>query len=235
MGLWKVNRVFALFVFWAIQGARLAMNLEEKLHDLFVRYLFHACRSHNGVIDKNKQVEFLLSLITLDNLGEAIPSGEYSYSVDSFRNELDGILKNRRPDELTRLNAYKHSLLRKILSDLLVRTEEDAGDRKSAYEAQRLRKQIIDLEAQIEFGKPLKDVTLIDRLTARVNVPYLVVLSLAIALIGGLAVLGLTTTMTVNVDFSVGDIIGGLLIGTGVAAAGISYATRDRKSNNAEQ
>jgi len=41
-----------------------------------------------------------------------------------------------------------------------------------------------------------------------------------------LVILGLTSEITISVDFSVGEIIGALLIGSGIAAAGISYATK---------
>ncbi len=215
------------------------MNLEDRLADLITKYLFHECRSYNGMIERGRQVEFILKIIQIQDLSELFADSERSHSWQ--KNEYDLTLKslvaNRRPEDLCRISSSRYSILRSVLTDTLKRNEEEAEERKAAYETKKLRRRIIELETQIEFGKPLEKVGFLDRITSRVNIPYLIVLLLSITLIAGLSLIGLTTTMTVNVDFSVGEIIGGLLVGAGVAAAGISYAANNepRNSNDAEQ
>ena len=54
-----------------------------------------------------------------------------------------------------------------------------------------------------------------------------VVSARSVVLIGGLTLVGLTADMNVNVEFNIGEILGALLVGIGVAAAGVSYDTRD--------
>jgi hypothetical protein len=183
-------------------------------------------------------VEFILKIIQIKDLSELFLESERSYSWEenNYNSTLKSIISNRRPEDLSRLNSSitRHSILRSVLINTLERNEEEAEERKSAFETQKLRKRIIDLEAQIEFGKPSEKVGFLDRITSRVNIPYLIVLLLSVTLIAGLSLIGLTTTMTVNVDFSIGEIIGGLLVGAGVAAAGISYATNNEPRNSNE-
>lgn len=215
------------------------MNLEDRLVGLIAKYLFHECRSYNGLIERGKQVEFILKVMQIQDLSELFEDSDvkYSWKKNEYDSTLKSLVSNRSPEDLSRVNSSRYSILRSVLTDTLKRNEEEAEERKAAYETQKLRRRIIDLEAQIEFGKPSEKVGFLDRVTSRVNIPYLIVLLLSVTLIAGLSLIGLTTTMTVNVDFSIGEIIGGLLVGAGVAAAGISYAANNepRNSNDAEQ
>lgn len=215
------------------------MNLEDRLVELITKYLFHECRSYNGLIERGKQVEFILKVMQIQDLSELFEDsdGNYSWKKNEYDSTLKSLVSNRSPEDLSRINSSRYSILRSVLTDTLKRNEEEAEERKAAYETQKLKRRIIDLEAQIEFGKPSEKVGFLDRVTSRVNIPYIIVLLLSVTLIAGLSLIGLTTTMTVNVDFNIGEIIGGLLVGVGVAAAGISYAANNepRNSNDAEQ
>lgn len=215
------------------------MDLEDKLSNLTTKYLFHECRSYNGLIERNKQVEFILRIMQIQDLSEVFLGVElkHSWKGNEYDSALKTLVSNRSPEDFNRLNSNRSQMLRTILSDTFKRSEEEAEERKAAYETQKLRKRIIDLESQIEFGKPIEEVGFIDRISTRVNIPYLLVLLLVITLIAGLSLIGLTTTMTVNVEFSIGEIIGALLVGTGVAAAGVSYAANNKPkfSNDSEQ
>lgn len=205
------------------------MDLKERVADLVVKYLFHECRTYNGLLDQKKQAEFIVQVANIFDIARLFKQVELAsrWKENHYEKTLQQLFENRDPDEWKELDANRTALLTTILTETLKRTNEEAEERKNAYEEQKLRKRIIDLEAQIEFGKPLEKVGFWDRLTSRVNLPYFIVLLLAITLIAGLSVIGMTATMTVNVDFSIGEIIGGLLVGTGIAAAGISYAANN--------
>lgn len=126
----------------------------------------------------------------------------------------------------------KSKLIQRILEEYFRRLTEEIEATTTARESWKLKQRIVDLQAQLEFGKPAASVTFWDRLSTRINISYLILLCLSALLIGGLTILGLSAEMTVNVEFNIGEIIGALLVGTGIAAAGVSYATRDRKAGS---
>ena len=147
------------------------MNLEDRLAGLITKYLFHECRSCDGRVRRDRQVEFILKIIQIKDLSELFLESERSYSWEenNYNSTLKSIISNRRPEDLSRLNSSitRHSILRSVLINTLERNEEEAEERKSAFETQKLRKRIIDLEAQIEFGKPSEKVGFLDRITSR--------------------------------------------------------------------
>ncbi|WP_217511768.1 hypothetical protein [Vibrio metschnikovii] len=204
------------------------MRLEEQVAELLSKYLIHDCRELiRGKFDVQTQADFVTKLTKIKHFSEAFEGTSYSYGVtEEYESKLIKILENRSELEIKQLHRNKYEVIKLILTELLIKTSEEASERKNMYEQQVLKNKILELEAQIEFGKGISEVTLFDRVTSRVNLPYFIILILMIVIIFGLSMVSLTTTMTVNVDFSIGEIIGGLLIGSGVAAAGISYATK---------
>jgi len=209
------------------------MELEERLKNLVVQYIFHELRSYKGSIEKEKLSAFLTHVLTIEKLEEAFDYDLLSeigcHSHWDYKPKLDSLVASRKPEEIERLNLSRTKLYKEIIQEVMEKLDDEVEVRLCAHETRRLRSRIADLEAQLEFGKPLEAVGFFDKLSSRVNLPYLIMLLLSITLIAGLSVLGLTTTMTVNVEFSVGEIIGALLVGTGVAAAGISYAANNTK------
>ena len=186
--------------------------------------------------ERKKQAKALVKMFYAKDLRCLFEDEENGYSSPSidYQEKLNRIIANRNERELDWANNSKRKIFENIVREVIERMSEEAESRKSAHETWRLKQQIEDLKAQVEFGKPAGAVTLWDRLNTRVNLPYLVILGLVVVLLGGLVLLGMTATMTVNVEFSVGEIIGSLLVGTGVAAAGISYATRNREGKTNE-
>lgn len=207
--------------------------LSERIADLAVKYLMAENRNYDGVIDRKQQAEALISMITCEDIRNIFSFSHKSYSnLNRYELFLESLLENRNESDIDSANRMRSYLFEKIVRDFIERIEDEVHARHEAKETLRLRRQIEELRAQLEFGKPSKDVTLWNRLNSRVNLPYLVILCLAVVLVGGLVVLGFTAKMAVNVDFNVGELIGGLLVGTGAAAAGISYATRNHESGD---
>ncbi len=207
------------------------MRLEEQIAELLSKYLIQECRELiRGKLDIQRQTDFVARLSNIKHFSETFEDTSYSYesTAREYKVKLTTILENRSDSEVERLHRKKDEVIKIVLTELLIKTSEEASERKNMYEQQVLKNKILELEAQIEFGKGLGDVTFFDKVTSRVNLPYFIILILMIVTIFGLSVVSLTTTMTVNVDFSIGEIIGGLLVGSGVAAAGISYATKDK-------
>ncbi|EPU8086835.1 hypothetical protein ACV0LO_003354, partial [Vibrio cholerae] len=212
----------------------LKMRLEEQVAELMSKYLIHECRELiRGKFDVTRQTDFVSRLANVRHFSDAFGYIRYSYEgTEEYEKKLALILENRSDSEIERLHRNKDEVLKIVLTELLLKTSEEASERKNMYEQQVLKNKILELETQIEFGKGTREVTIFDKVTSRVNLPYFIILILMIVIIFGLSLVSLTTTMTVNVDFSIGEIIGGLLVGSGVAAAGISYATKDKSGDD---
>ncbi|HHF2984077.1 TPA: hypothetical protein ACPJ0P_000003 [Vibrio alginolyticus] len=210
------------------------MRLEEQVADLLSKYLIHECRELiRGKFDVQRQTDFVARLTNIRHFSKTFEDICYSDRVaKEYEKKLTTILENRSDSEVERLHRNKDEVIKIVLTELLIKTSEEASERKNMYEQQVLKNKILELEAQIEFGKGTSEVTLFDKVTSRVNLPYFIILILMVVIIFGLSIVSLTTTMTVNVDFSIGEIIGGLLVGSGVAAAGISYATKDKAEDD---
>ena len=214
-------------------------DLGEKIKDLAVKYLLAETRNYNGITDNEEQAKELLHILSAKHIAEIFSldrgEGKYNFSRAEYKNALEKIISNRNERELELANNGKQEILRKVVQEVIERMSEEAKAQGSANDSWKLKKQMADLKAELEFGKPLDAVTFWDRLNSRVNLPYLVILCLAVVMIGGLVFIGLTATMTVNVEFNIGEIIGSLLVGTGVAAAGVSYATRNKDENQSDK
>lgn len=205
-------------------------DLQTQIAELLTDYLLKVTRGNNGDFDHVKQANVLMHMVQAPQLASVFQFDYASHinQLDAYNEKLQALLQNRDEQTRHRANQSKRAVFENALANALVRMREEHQITFAARDTWRLKQQIADLQAMLEFQKPLKQVTFWDRLIHRLNFPYLMVLVLAIVLIAGLAILGMNTTMTVNVEFSVGDILAALLVGTGVAAAGISYATRDR-------
>lgn len=206
-------------------------ELSERIKELAVKYLIADTRDYNGRTDTAKQAKELFQMLSVKNLEALFMFNEkdYSSSRREYQSKLDKVIANRNEQEIHWANNSRQEIFENVIREVINRMAEEAEAKGSAQDAWRMQKQIDDLKAQVEFGKSAESVTLWDRLNSRVNLPYFVVLCLVVVLLGGLVLVGMTATMTVNVEFSVGEIIGSLLVGTGVAAAGVSYATRNRE------
>ncbi|MFZ3018873.1 MAG: hypothetical protein WA056_10495 [Gallionella sp.] len=212
-------------------------DLGEKIKDLAIKYLLAEMRDYRGAINRDKQAEKLVQLIKAERIENLFYFGEKEISGPEreYQYQLDKLCSNRNQQDIERANREKQEIYEQIVHDVLDKTNDEGKTQGLANDAWRLNRQIEDLRAEIEFGKPANSVTFWDRLNSRVNLPYLVIFCLVIVLIGGLVLIGMTATMTVNVEFNVGEIIGGLLVGTGVAAAGVSYATKNNGKNANEE
>jgi len=212
-------------------------DLGNNVKELAVKYLLAEMRDYRGSIDRNKQAKELVRLLNVECIEKLFYSGKEKddHLKIEYQVKLEKLFSYRNERDIDSLNTQKHEIYEQIVSEVLEKTNDEGKAQGSANNSWELNKQIADLRAIIEFGKPASAVTFWDRLNSRVNLPYLIILMLVVVLIGGLVLIGMTANMTVNVDFSVGEIIGGLLVGTGVAAAGVSYATRDKVRENNEK
>lgn len=209
-------------------------DLEKKVSLLISDYLIKSNRNYSQNLDHKAQANCILAMLSSDSLEGIFEFEDKNYSLDlkEYKRKLDAILNNRKEQSFS-WNSYTKSIIfESVLNDYFSRLTNEIEASATARESWKLKQKVIDLQAQIEFGKPASDVTFLDKLNARINLPYLILLCLSIVLIGGLTLIGLTADMTVNVEFNIGEILGALLVGTGVAAAGVSYATRDRQSDN---
>jgi len=209
-------------------------ELEEKISSLIADFLVKSNRDYKGNYDHHMLAKSLLSLLSAERMDKIFEFEDDRYSTNlwEYRNKLDAILKNRSLSSVSWHNHTKQKILESTLTSYFRRITYEIEALATARESRVLKQKIIDLEAHLEFGKSAESVTFWDKLNTRINLPYLILLCLSVVLIGGLTLVGLSADMTVNVEFNIGEIIGALLIGTGVAAAGVSYATKDRRTNN---
>lgn len=210
-------------------------DLSERIKDLAVKFLIAETRDYRGATDKPKQTKALVTMLRASRIESLFDLPENSFArTETFPNKkeyqesLEKLLDNRNQSTIKMSNYELEEILQTVVKEVIDRTEDEAQSRATGRDVWELKKQIEDLKAELEFGKPARAVTFWNRLNSRANLPYLIVLFLVAILIGGLVLISTTATMTVSVEFSVGEIIGGLLVGTGVAAAGISYATKDK-------
>ncbi|THF67075.1 hypothetical protein E6C76_01420 [Pseudothauera nasutitermitis] len=211
-------------------------NLEDDIARLVSDYLIKQFRSGRGRFDHTKQAAELIRMISTKHISGIFSQDENRHSSSyqthrerlGYEEKLEILIKNHSENSIEWADRQKKSVFEKAVSDFLERIGKEFETTTSAREAWQSKERIAELEAQIEFGKPAAQVTFWDRLNTRINLPYMIILCLSVVLIGGLTIIGLNASMTVNVEFNVGEILGALLVGTGVAAAGVSYATRDR-------
>lgn len=90
------------------------MDLEDKLSNLITKYLFHECRSYNGLIERNKQVEFILRIMQIQDLSEVFLGVElkHSWKGNEYDSALKTLVSNRSPEDFNRLNSNRSQMLR---------------------------------------------------------------------------------------------------------------------------
>lgn len=206
-------------------------ELEEKISSLITDYLVKSNRDYRGNYNHQMLAKSLFDMLNAKSVDKIFDENNSSYSTE-YRTKLDTILQNRRTLSISWHDYTKQKILVSVLTSYVSRIAREIEASTTARESWKLKQKIIDLEAQLEFGKPAASVTFWDKLNTRINIPYLILLCLSVVLIGGLTLVGLSADMTVNVEFNIGEILGALLIGTGVAAAGVSYATKDRRKDS---
>ncbi|MDP2127396.1 MAG: hypothetical protein Q8K97_08450 [Pseudohongiella sp.] len=206
-------------------------ELEAKVSSLIADYLVKSNRDHKGSYDHYMLATSLLSMLSADSMSKVFEIKDSNYSIDEYNRKLNAILQNIRDHSISWSDYTKQKIFGNALETYFSRITSEIEASATARESWRLKQKIIDLEAQLEYGKPANSVNFLDKLGSRVNIPYLILLCLSAVLIGGLTLVGLSADMTVNVEFNIGEILGALLIGTGVAAAGVSYATKARRTD----
>lgn len=209
-------------------------ELEKKISSLIADYQVKSNRDYRGNYNHAKLAASLFSMLNAESMDKIFELKDDGHSSDlwEYRSKLNAILHNIRDRSISWNDNTKRNVFEGVLETYLSRITSEIEASTTARESLKLKQKIIDLEAQLEFGKPAKSVTFLDKLSTRINLPYLILLCLSAVLIGGLTLIGLSADMTVNVEFNIGEILGALLIGTGVAAAGVSYATKDRRTDN---
>ncbi|OXX55454.1 hypothetical protein, partial [Vibrio sp. V10_P2A27P122] len=153
------------------------MRLEEQVAELMSKYLIHECRELiRGKFDVTRQTNFVSRLANVRHFSEAFEYIRYSYgATEDYEEKLALILENRSDSEIERLHRNKDEVLKIVLTELLIKTSEEASERKNMYEQQVLKNKILELETQIEFGKGSREVTIFDKVTSRVNLPYFII------------------------------------------------------------
>lgn len=208
-------------------------ELEEKISSLITDYLVKSNRDYRGNYNHQMLAKSLFAMLNAKSVDKIFDEDkDNSSDLLEYRIKLDTILQNKRTLSISWHDYTKQKILVSVLTSYVSRIAREIEASTTARESWILKQKIIDLEAQLEFGKPAASVTFWDKLNTRINIPYLILLCLSVVLIGGLTLVGLSADMTVNVEFNIGEILGALLIGTGVAAAGVSYATKDRRTDN---
>lgn len=208
--------------------------LHENIATLATDFLIKKTRDHQGKVDNERQAEAFISMIQTVGIHDifSFEDGNLNESALGHKLKLNSLISNIDEHSIHWTTHDKKIIFKRVLRDVLERMKSETEASIAAAESWSIKQKILDLEAQVEFGKPASAVTLWDKLNMRINIPYLILLCLSAVLIAGLTLIGLTAKMTVNVEFNIGEILGSLLVGTGVAAAGISYATRDRERKN---
>lgn len=211
--------------------------LHENITTLATDFLIKKTRGYGGKIDYEKQAVALINMIQAEKISEifSFHDSNLSSSATEYSAKLNCLLSNIDERSISWATWHKKQVFTSVITNLLRRMASEVEASTSAAESWATKQKIFDLEAQVEFGKPANAITFWDKLNTRINLPYLILLCLSAVLIAGLTLIGLSAEMTVNVEFNVGEILGGLLVGTGVAAAGISYAARDQTSKNERQ
>ncbi|GJQ59849.1 MAG: hypothetical protein D8M57_11200 [Candidatus Scalindua sp. AMX11] len=203
-------------------------ELQKHVKDLVVMHLFAGIRDYNGHLDREKQSRIFLKMIATDkteNLFSYLEE-ESSWRWGDQKAVLIDLVKSIPEKQKEQLNRDKNEILKIALKELIEKMgTEDAAKAKAALEADHA-KQIAHLASEIRYGKPAQKVTWLDKLRSQINVPYAIVLIALILFLGALTFRGLLSNPEVSIEFNVGEIIGGLLVGAGAAVAGIAYAIK---------
>ncbi|MDC8804176.1 hypothetical protein PRZ61_12060 [Halomonas pacifica] len=206
-------------------------NLESQVSILISEFLVRDTRRAYRKSNLDIQAQAMASMVDLESLTNVFDKNAHEkstdlYGLDEYRSRLRAIFNRFHERDVESLDLFKHRILAKAFSEVLRSNQDEAEIKSLTRKEIEYRNRIFELEEKIKYQKLNGKVSFLDRLNSAVNFPYLVVLLLIIAMLVSLVILGLTTEISISVDFSVGEIIGALLVGTGVAAAGISYATK---------
>lgn len=210
-------------------------DLHEQVSRLISDFLIRDTRNRSGETDCGLQAQTAACMLNLDSMTSVFDEEVYRgvaplYKLERYRADLRKTLARYDEHDKDSLNLFKRDVLSEAFYRVLESNKEEAEAKARARREIEYRNRIFELEEKIEYGKLHGKVTFWDRLNSAINFPYLIALALIIAMLASLVILGLTSEISISVDFSVGEIIGALLVGSGVAAAGISYATkRDRE------
>lgn len=127
-------------------------------------------------------------------------------------------------EDLKALNDSRQA----ILDSLYAKFVDDIVEIRVRKERQNL------LLAQPEEIQKLRRKASVGSGRRALNLFYLAAIVIIVALVGLCIRLGLAQTAEITVDFNVGEIIGGVLVGAGAAAAGGAYALRAVNERNGE-
>lgn len=210
-------------------------DLQDQVSGLISSFLIRDARNRSGETDCKVQAKTIACMLNLKSITSVFDEEAYKgvaplYRLERYRADLQKILARYDEHDKDSLDLFKGDVLSEAFCRVLESNTEEAEVKARTRREIEYRSRIFELEEKIEYGKLHGKVTFWDRLNSAINFPYLIVLALIIAMLASLVILGLTSDISISIDFSVGEIIGALLVGSGVAAAGISYATkRDRE------
>jgi hypothetical protein len=209
------------------------MNIEDDFIELVLDYIFKEfhIRSEND-FDIKKQASFITDFFKNTKTTSVFDDANITYKI-----RLNKILDSYPKNDVDRMESdiYRSSLIEKIIFKLIEKTKETHRVQIHSKETQTLKNKITDLEFELLYGKPAKDIKLIDKITSPINIPYLMITLLSTSILVVLVFVGLITDISLNIEINIGEIIGGILAGTGVAVAGISYANKKPENNSADK
>lgn len=206
-------------------------GLGDQVSNLIAEFLVRDTRRAPDKNNLENQARAMASMMDLDSLTKVFDKNVYQnshtlYGLEKYHSKLLATLNRFDESDVRSLDVFKHQIIEKAFLEVLKSNQDEAEIKSLTRKEIEYRSKIFELEEKIKYQKTNGKVSFWDRLNSAVNFPYLVVLLLIISMLGSLIILGLTSEISISVDFSVGEIIGALLVGSGVAAAGISYATK---------
>lgn len=209
------------------------MDIESDFIELVIDYTFKELHLHyENDFDINKQARFITDLCTNNN-----PTSVFKDANLYYKTRLNKILDSYSTHDIQRLESgvYRSSLIETAIFKLIEKTKETYRLQIHSKELQALKNKVNELEFELLYGKPVQEINLIDKITAPINIPYLMITILSVSILVILILAGLFTEISLNIEVNIGEIIGGILAGTGVAVAGISYANKKPENKPADK
>lgn len=206
-------------------------KLRTKIEDLIVELINCETRTIREGRDFSKASIALCKLCEVDDLTKLFDDESYdgalsSAMVDKYRYKFVDILKHE-PDidnfsTKYHLEVLKQNVVKKIFEKF---THESELELK-AYEVTRLEDKVIELEEKLRYSILEGKIGFMDKVKKYITLPSIIILLVLIISLLSIYLLGKNAELSVAINFNIGEVIGAILAGSGIAVAGFSYAMK---------
>jgi hypothetical protein len=206
-------------------------ELRIKIENLIVELINQETKSIRSGRELDKVSSALYKVSQIDNVDQIFTNDNYdsvfnSSVLDRYQYKYIEIIEHE-PETDRFSSKYQMELLKKnIINKVFQKLTHESEITHKAYEVSKLEDTIIELEEKLRYSVLEGEVNFMQKVKKYITLPsVLTILVLLVSLIA-IYLLGKSAELSIAINFNIGEVIGAVLAGSGIAVAGFSYAMK---------